>query len=310
MALIIASIKNQESLGAAATTFTEDIRFGYNTTAFHLNVFSLKDSGTAATPQNLVDKITRVKLNTLNGTPESTIDMDDLFDANAQIWGIPRYMSTLTSTDNIPHAFGVQLPMSAQPMDATKNFGMPAGQGVQFVYDTAADVTQDFDGYTTDLTVEGLDSQDKPNSLGYLRYQQDAFTASAVGESRETKIGTAKRLCGVYNFQTTSFDDLAASAAFDVTGIRNQQITSSDQVQFEYKPSRTWSMMKIPQNDDISTAGASIKNVLDTGNFWADFGIGNDSAKIGLNIAGNANVSVKTTAGVAEALRVMPITLV
>lgn len=309
MPLIIASIKLQESLGTGATTFTEDIRFGYNTTAFHLNVFALKDAGTAATVQNLVDKITRIKLNTLNGTPESTIDTDDLFDANAQIWGIPRYTTVLTSTDNIPHAFGVQLPMSAQPMDPTKNFGMPANQGVQFVYDTAADVSQDFDGYTTDLTVEGLDTGDKPNSLGYLRYQQDTHTPGAVGEVRETKIGTAKRLCGVYNFQTTSFNDLAAGAAFDVTGIRNQQITSSDQVQFEYKSSRSWSMERIPQTDDF-TAAAVIKNVLDDGNFWADFGILNDSAKVGLNIAGNANVSVKTTAGVAEATRVMPITLV
>lgn len=309
MALIIASIKNQESLGTTATTFTEDIRFGYNTTAFHMNVFALKNSGTAATVQNLVDKITRVKLNTLNGTPESTIDMDYLYDANAQIWGIPRYTSVLTSTDNIPHAFGVVLPMSANPQDPTKNFGMPAGQGVQFVYDTAADVSQDFDGYTTDLTVEGLDSADKPNSLGYLRYQQDAFTASAVGEVRETKIGTAKRLCGVYNFQTTSFNDLAAAAAFDVTGIRTQQITSSDQVQFEYKPSRSWSMQRVPQLETYA-AGAAITNVLDDGNFWADFGILNDSARVGLNVAGNPNVSVKTTAGVAEALRVMPITLV
>jgi hypothetical protein len=307
--LIIASIKNQESLGTTATTFTEDIRFGYNVTAFHLNVFALKASATAATVQNLVDKITRVKLNTLNGTPESTIDTDDLFDMNSQIWGIPRYTSVLTSTDNIPHAFGVTVPLSAQPQDPTKNFGMPAGQGVQFVYDTAADVANDFDNYTTDLTVEGLDSSDKPNSLGYLRYQQDSFTASAVGEVRETKIGTAKRLCGVYNFQTTSFNDLAASAAYDVTGIRNQQITSSDQTQFEYKPSRSWSMMKVPQMVDYAAA-SNLSNVLDDGNFWADFGINNDSAKVGLNIAGNPNVSVKTTAGVAEALRVCPITLV
>lgn len=309
MALIIASIKNQESLGTTGTTFTENIRFGYNVTAFHLNVFANKNSGTAATVQNLVDKITRIKLNTANGTPESTVDTDDLFDMNAQVFDIARYCSILTSTDNIPHAFGVALPMSAQPNDPTKNFGLPAGQGVQFVYDTAADVSQDFDGYTTDLTVEGLDSKDKPNSLGYLRYQQDAYTAGAVGEVRETKIGTAKRLCGVYNFQTTSWNDLSAGAAFDVTGIRSQAITSSDQTQFDYKPSRSWTMGKIPQMASYAAA-AVITNVLDDGNFFSDFGIRNDSQRIGLNVQGNPNVSVKTTAGVAEALRVMPLSLV
>ena len=309
MGLIIASIKNQQSLGATASTFTEDIRFGYNVTSFHLDTFCLKEAATAATIQNMIDKITDVKLNTQSGTPESVIDGDDLFDANALIWKELRYHSILTSTDNIPHAFGMQLPMSAQPDDPTKNFGMPAGQGVQFVTDTAADVTADFDNFTTDLTVEGVDTKDKPSSLGYLRYQRDSFTAGAVGEVRETKIGTAKRLCGVLNFETTSFDELAASAAVDLVGIRQQEVTNGDQPIFNYKSFRSWSMKNI-QTVATFAAAAAVINILDDGRFWTDYGILNDSGRVGLRIQGNPNISIKTTSGVAEATKVMPIALV
>ena len=309
MPLVIASVKNQESLGTTATTITEDIKFGFNTTAFHLDVFSLKDSGTAATVQNLVDKITRINLITENGNPESTIDMDDLFDAQKLVFGIQNYTSVLTSTDNIPHAYGVSLPMSPQPEDPTKNFGLPANTGIQFSYDTAADVSQDFDGFTTDLTVEGVDSADKPNSLGYLRYRQDNHTFSAVGEERDTKVGRAKRLCGVLNFMTTSFDDLAAAAAFDVTGIRTQRILASSKSVYEYKPSRSWSM-KRPQTVASFAAAAAEINVLDSGRFFVDFGIHNDSVKVGLDISGNSNIEVQSVGGVAEAVRICPITLV
>jgi len=309
MPLVIASVQNQESLGANATTIRQDIKFGFNVTAFHLDVFALKDEGTAATIQNLVDKITRVDLITENGNPESTIDMDDLFDAQKLVFGVHNYHSILTSTDNIPHAFGVALPMSPQPEDPTKNFGMPANTGIQFSYDTAADVNQDFDGYATDLTVEGVDSADKPNSLGYLRYKQDNHTFSAVGEERDTKIGRAKKLCGVLNWMTTSYDDLAAAAANDLIGIRTQRILSSSKSVYEYKPSRTWSM-KRPQSVASFAAAAAEINLLDTGRWFSDFGIHNDSTKVGLDISGNPNVEVQSVGGVAEAVRICPITLV
>jgi len=309
MPLIIASIKNQESLTASATTFTEDIRFGYNVTSFHLNAFALKVTTTASTVQNLVDKITRIKINTTNGTPESTWDGDDAFNGNATIFGIPRYTTINSSADNVPHAFGIQIPQSPQPQDPTRNFGMPAGKGIQFVYDTAADVAGDYDAYTTDLTVEGLNTEDKPSSLGYVKYMQDTFTPGAVAEVRETKIGVAKRLCGVQLFETTSFDDLAAAAAFDVTSVRTIQVTSSDQILYDFKPYRNWSMQKINTLNTFAAA-AVIVNVLDSGSTYHDFGINNASAKVGLAIAGNPNVSVKTTAGVADATRVNPIVLV
>ena len=311
MALKIANIKNQQSLGTTATTLTEDIRLNYNVHSFHLDVFSLKDEATAATIQNLVDKITDVRVSTLSANPESIIDGDDLFDAQALVWGKLRYHSILTSTDGIPHAFGVQLPMSPFPDDATRNFGLPANNGVQWITTTAADVNQDFDGYTYDLTVEGLDSTDKPNALGHCKYIQDAFTSGAVNSGRDTTIGPANRLLGVFNFMTTSFDDLAADVAFDVTGIREQQITFSESVASASKPSRAWSMKKVQTVATFAAAAAEI-NVLDSGRWFNDFGILNDNASLGINISGiGQNTKVKSIAGVAsEATRVMPIVLV
>ena len=311
MALKIASIKNQQSFGTTATTLTEDIRLNYNVHSFHLDVFSLKDSGTAATIQDLVDKVTNVQVSTLSSNPESIIDGDDLFDAQALVFGKLRYHSILTSTDNIPHAFGVQLPMSPFPDDPTRNFGLPANNGVQWITTSAANVSQDFDGYTYDLTVEGLDTNDKPNSLGHVKYIQDAFTSGAINSGRDTTIGPANRLLGIYNFMTTSFDDLAASAAFSSIGISEQQVTFSESVASSNKPSRFWSKKPIQTVASFSAAAAVI-NVLDDGRWYNDFGIQNDNASLGINISGiGQNTKVKSIAGVAsEATRVMPIVLV
>jgi len=309
MPLIIANVANQKALGATASTLQTEIKFGFNTHALHLDTFALKDSGTAATIQNLVDKLTTVKVITENGNPESTIDGDDLFDMQKLVFDIQNYHSILTSTDNIPHAFGMALPFSPQPLDPTKNFGLAAEQGIQLNIDYAADVSQDFDGYTMDITVEGVETADKPNPLGYLKYKQHAKTFSAVGEEMETKIGKAKRLCGVMNKVTTSYDDLAASASESVQGISTQRILASSKSVYEYKPSRAWTTRR-PQTVASYAAAAAEMNVLDSGRSFADFGIHNDSVKVGLDVSGNSNIEVQSVAGVAEAVTVCPIILV
>ena len=313
MALKIASIKSQEATSTSAVgTDTEDIRLNYNVHSFHLDVFAQKDEATAATVQNLVgDKITTIRLSTLNGNPETTIRTDDLFDAQTLIFGKHHYHSILTSTDDIPHAFGVQLPMSPFPDDPTRNFGLTANEGIQWIMDEAADVNQDFDNYVYDLTVEGLDTSDKPNSLGHIKYMQNIYTSGAVNSINDTTIGPANRLLGVYAFQTTSYDDLAAAAANDVTGIRELQITFSESIAARFKPSRSWSMKNV-QTVATYAAAAAVINVLDDGRFWNDFGIQNDNASLGINIAGiGNNTKVKSVAGVAsEATRIMPLVLV
>lgn len=308
MGLRVASVRNQRSVGTTATTLSEDIGFAYNAHSLHLDVFAYKDEATAATIQNLIgDKITQFKLVTQNGNPEISVRMDDLHDSIPLMQGTIPYVSILTSTDDVPHGFGVQYPLSPFPNDPLRNFGASGGQLIQMQVDTAADVNQDFDGYTYDLTVEGVDTQDKPASIGYTRMYQDTYTAGAVGEVHKTTVGPCKRVLGTFNFMTTSFDDLAAAAAFDVTGIRSQALAFSDSYQFQYKPSRSWSM-KLPQTVSTFATSPAVINILDDGKFFADYGWNNDSAVLG--VAYQPNCSIQTTAGVAEATRVIPVSLV
>ena len=309
MPLVIASVSNQNILAAGGGTLQEEIKFGFNTHALHLDTFALKQAATAATIQNLVDKIISLKVITENGNPESTIDGDDLFDAQKLVFGIQNYTSILTSTDNIPHAFGMALPFSPQPLDPTKNFGLPSEQGIQLNIDYAADIASDFDNYTMDITVEGVESSDKPNPLGYLKYKQHNKTFSAVGEEMETKIGKAKRLCGILNKVTTSYDGLTAGQAESLQGIKTQRILASSKSVYEYKPSRAWTTRR-PQTVASYAAAASEINVLDGTRSFVDFGIHNDSTKVGLDVSGNSNIEVQSVAGVAEAVRVCPIILV
>lgn len=308
MGLRVASVRNQRSVGSSATTLTEDINFAFNAHSLHLDVFALKNSGSAATIANLIgSKLTQYRLVTQNGNPEITVNGNDGHDMIPSMFGTMPYHSILTNTDNIPHGFGIQYPLSPFWWDPLKNFGAPGGQLIQWAADWAADGTQTFDGYTYDLTVEGVDTADKPASIGYTRMNLDSYTSGAVGEIRKTLIPPAKRILGVCNFMTTSFDDLAASAAFDVTGIRQQALGFSDQIQFSYKPSRQWSM-KLPQTVASFAAGAAVINVLDDGFWFADYGIGNSGTVLG--VAYQPNAAIHTTAGVAEATRVYPVTLV
>lgn len=308
MGLRIANVRNQRSCGSTATTLLEDINFAFNTHSLHLDVFALKNSGSAATVANLIgSKLNEFRVITQNGNPETVISGNDAHDMIPSIFGTIPYHSINTSTDNIPHAYGLQYFASPFWYDPLKNFGMPGGQGIQFATDWAADGTQTFDNYTYDLTVEGVDTQDKPNSIGYTRVARDSYTSGAVNEVRRTIIAPAKRILGAWNFMTTSFDDLAASAAFDVTGIRSQALAFSDSIQFSYKPSRSWSMKQF-QNVASFSAGAAVINVLDDGVFWADYGIQNSGSVLG--VAYQPNATIQTTAGVAEATRVYSVALV
>jgi len=255
----------------------------------------------------LVDKLTSINLLTTVGQPESTIDGDDWFDLLPWI-DINRYVSILTSTDNIPHAFGLVYPLSPFPNDPTQNFGAPANRLTQLQTNWAADVTQDFDTYLYDITVEGMDVTDKPNPQGYVKFVQDSYTSGAVGEVQKTDV-IGRRLLGTFNFQTTAYDDLAAGAANDVTGIRTQSVAFSENIKIgPYKPSRSWTQS--PFHRELLSGTAGVGTQLDLGHFLADYGwMNNNTARLGLDIT-PGNVKVETTAGVAQATRVYPVALV
>lgn len=312
MGLIFSNIKDQESLGTGLTTIRDDLNVDFTAHILRDEYFAYKDEATAATIQNLVDKVTSVQLSTVNAQPESTIDADDLWETQQHL-GLQKYWSILTNTDGIPHGFGLVFPLSPFPVDPTRNFGAPSGRLTQWIVNTAADVNQDFDEYTHDLTLEGVSVDLKGAPRGYCKTLQDSFTSGAVGSTKETDIGNAKRLLGVKNFQTTSFDDLAANAAFNVTGIREQKVTFSDEVKFgPYKPSRTWGAGIGSFAEISTTAGAAEEwgQTLSRDHFFVDFGWQNDAPELGINTVGAA-VKVKTVAGVAsEATRVNPWMLV
>ena len=308
MGLIYSNIKSQESLGSTLTTIRDDLNVDFTAHIIRDEVFALKDEATAATIQNLVDKITSVQLSTVSGQPESTIDADDLWETAGYL-GLWKYWSMLTNTDGIPHGFGLVYPLSPFPTDMTRNFGAPGGRLTQWILNTAADVNQDFDGYTHDLTLEGVSVDLKGSPRGYMRTTQDAFTSGAVGSTKDTEINGGKRLLAVKNFETTNFDDLAADAAFNVTGIREQAIAFSDEIKFgPYTEARSWTTAKANRTEISTTAGAaeSWGQTLSRDHFIADFGWMNDAPELGINITGQA-VKIKTVAGVAsEATRVNP----
>ena len=302
MGLIIGNVRLQRDMGTGISTLTDDIKFDFTCNSLHLDYFASKDTASAATVQNLVDKVTDVRVSTLNGVPESTIDGDDLYDFLPLALKIPRFATVTTDTLRIPHAFGMAYPFNPFVNEPLRPFGLPANKGIQFIQNTAADVSQDYDTYVYDMTLEGVASGDQTTG-GYVKFTQDSYTSGAVNSIRDTQV-VGNRLLGVYNFETTAFDDLAASVANDVIGIRQQGIAYSDNMQFTYKPSRTWSMQNI-----LKTT-ASPAMVLDLGRSFEDFGILANNNVLGLNTVGKS-VKIKTTSGVAsEATRVYGVSLV
>ena len=306
MGKIVASVRNQNAPGATATTETEDIKFNFIAHALHIDVFGLLVASASDTFQGIVDELNQVRFTTTRSQPESTIDADDLFDFLPDI-GVPQFITNNALTvDNQPKAFSVTQPFTPFPLDDTRNYGLGAGRGVQVELDFADDTTMDNRNY--DVTVEGITSDIQPDPIGYIKFVRDAYTSGAVGEENFTEI-VGNRLLGVANFQTTEFDALAASAATNVTGIREQALLlSSDIVLGPYKSFRSWDMNNgyVPS----TRAGASPTGTkLNLGHFFANYGIGNSGA-IGINIAGARRAEIRTTAGVAQATRVNPVVLV
>ena len=308
MGLIVANVENQKSAGSTLTSITDDIKFTFVAHALHLNVFALATGGTVSTLQLLIDKLTSVNLLTTVGQPESTIDADDLFDLLPWI-NINRYISILTAADNIPHAFGLLYPLSPFPNDPTQNFGAPANRLTQLQTNWAADAALAFDNYVYDITVEGMDVTDKPNPQGYVKFTQDSFTSGAVDSIQKTDI-IGRRLLATFNFQTVAFDDLAAAAANNVTTIREQSVTFSENVKIgPYKPSRSWTQS--PFHREVLSGTAGVGTQLDLGHFLSDYGwMNNNVSRLGIDITAG-NVKVETKAGVASsATRVYPVALV
>ena len=153
-----------------------------------------------------------------------------------------------------------------------------------------------------------MDGVTKPNPQGYIKFVQDSFTSGGVDSLRNTDV-IGRRLLATFNFQTVSFDDLAAAAANNVTTIRSQNVAFSDNIKIgPYKPSRSWTQS--PANMELISGTAGLGNQLDLGHFLADYGwMNNNTARLGIDISAG-NVNVQTQAGVASSVtRVYPVAL-
>ena len=299
MGLIVASVRNQRAPGTAATTLTDDIKFGFTAHSLLLDTFGDLVASAADTYQGVVDEVTQVRFSDTDSNPVSTIDGDDLFNFLPNIGQHPFITNNVLTVDNQPKAFSLTQPLSPFPNDPSKNYGLTPNKGVQFTVDWLADTT--IDGRSYDLTVEGITADIKPSPIGYLRFLRDSFTAVVGGDNFTDITGTGKRLLGLANFQTTEYDALAASASPDVTTIRQQAILYSNDIKIgPYKPYRAWGQNKIkPAALDADGNGTT----LNLGSDYIDFGINNASGPLGLNISG-ANVKIRTTGGAANAARV------
>jgi len=307
MGKIVASVRNNRSVGTGATTLTDDIKFNFTAHTLHLDVFGDLAGSDVNTLALGVASVGQVRIETTVSQPQSTIDGADLFNFQQNVGISPYYTANNLTVDGQPKGFALIQPFTPFPMDDTRNYGLPNQRGVQAVVDWIADGTLDDKIY--DMTVEGISTDIQPSPLGYIKFIRDAYTSGAVGEENKTRV-TGNRLLGCQNFQTSEFEVLAGNAANNITGIRQQAVLFSDNIVLgPYKSFRSWSMGAYAQSLKVSSpTGGIAGNVTNLGAFFSDYGIHN-SGKLGLDIAGRT-VDIRTTAGVAQATRVNPVVLV
>jgi hypothetical protein len=300
MPLIIGTVRNQRPAGATATTLSDNINFAFRAHALHIDLYNIKNTTTASSLLSQMQKLSQVRINTVSGQPESTIDGQDLYDFHPAALGRSPYKAVLTAVDNDPHCITMAYPLSPFFDDPTEPFGLDAGRGTQIDLVFAADGSNSFDGTTYDITVEGLTGA---ATKGYTRFVRDAQTG-IVGNQVNTKV-YGKRFLGCMNFMTTSFDDLAANASIDVTTIRTQAILQSSAVILgPFRPQRTGAVLYLPQ---ITSAAPFY---LDNGSHFQNFGILNKAGDLGFDISGQGTIELQTTAGAADAYRTYPTTLI
>lgn len=304
MGFIWGILENQRTATAGATTLATIVNASFPAINMHIDVYSLVQGTIASgTLLNNVQKLQEMHLNTTAGTPESSVRGVDLFDFHRTALQRSPYISVLTTVDNDPFLFCMTYPFSPFPDDPTENFSLPANRATTWEMQFIADVASQWDTYTYDLTLEGTAAQDKPSPNGYIKFVRDEFTA-AVGGANYTRF-VAKRLLGIHNFVTTSFDDLAAAAAVDVTSIRTQEVTfSRNTVYGPFRPARAGGLQWLP----MITAAPPI--LLDNGSHFHNFGIQNRVGQLGADVSKETLTEIRTIGGVADAVRVYPVCLV
>ncbi len=305
MGLIVASIRDQRTIGTGATTLSEEIKLSFTATALHHDIFGLLVASASDTFQGVVDEVSNVRYSDNDSNPVSSIDADDLFDLLPHIGANQFITNNALTVDNQNKAFSLITPFSPFPNDPTKNYGLAPNKGVQYTADYIAETTTD--GRKYDLSVEGITADIKPSPIGAIRFNKDAQTLAVGGQIFTDITGMGQRLLAIANFETTEYDTLAASSANDVTTIRDQAILYSSDIKVgPYKTMRSWGMSK-QKMGPLTAAGNG--NQLNLGHSFQDFGIQNSSGRLGLDISGGQNVKIRTTGGAANAARINAVIL-
>ena len=301
MGYLYAQVENQKSVGSTATTTTENVTNNFSVNIMHTDWYDLKNTTTASSLLVEVQKVDSILINTINGTPQSSVKGQDLYDFDLQGFQVAPYIATLSASDNHNQAFSLPYFFNPFMYDYTENFGIDAGILSQVQLVTLADVSNTFDTYTFDMYLEGVDSTTRPQTNGYIKMTQDAET-SVAGQVLYTKV-YGKRLLGIFNFMT-NFIDALSNANINTTTIRSQAVTFSRSVVYgPFTPMRGLATQAWQQN----TTSPPILNKADN---WQDLGMQNRMGALGINIAGNNQVEIQTTGGDSNVYRTYGVILV
>lgn len=227
MGLVIANIRKDRGYGAAATTVSEDIKKSYTIQNLVLQAISRSTTtSSAGTLLGITSRYDRIFVSTVANSNIIDWEGEHLYDANIHLFA-NNPMAEIAQADNIPLGTALNIFMSPYPFNFDKPYGMAPNRGTQIDFSVVADGATLGDAGQYSLTAVG--NPDIASPIGMVANHRDAFTATAVGDQRNTLV-IGKRLAAVYNFGTTAFSDLAAAAAYDVTTFRDHSITESDDV--------------------------------------------------------------------------------
>jgi hypothetical protein len=299
MGLIYSQIETQKSMTASATAITSNTALNYTAHVAHIDVYANKLSTTASSNLVLVQKVINVYMNTQGGTPEISIEGQDLFDLNSTAFPYSNYITVQSTTAGALQDFALPYYFSPYPKDPTMPYGIQPLQLNQVTLNIAADVAATFQTYVYDLYFEGA----APKATnGYLVTQEDKETMTA-GAPTWTKC-YGKNLMGVFYGATAFLDDVAASAANNVTDVRTNAVADSRSIIFgPMAPLRAGTSSYFPW------ITASSPFLLDDGDFFIDYGIRNSTGNGGINILQKPNIEIQTVGGAGGTIHINPILL-
>ena len=299
MGLLYSQIENQFSIGTTASNHVSNTALTYTSHKQNIDVYCAKNTTTASSQLVMVQKISNVQMNTQGGTPEISMQGQDMFDwAHAQ--GYSPYITPSSTTDDAVEAFNLPYYYSPYPEDPTEPYGIQPLQLNQVNVQWAADGSHTFDIYVYDLAFEGVSPK---ATNGYVVMNQDKETM-AVGGNTWTK-AFGKVLLGVFYGNGPVFiDGLSAAAANNVTDVRTTAVTNSRNIIFgPFTPLHCTAINYWPQ------ATTAPNNQLAAGDMFVDYGITNNTGNGGINIAGQSNIEIQTVGGTTNTITIYPVVL-